>query len=301
MPPSPSDAAQLGGDVLVELGFSPLEAKVYVELLTGAPRTGYQIANAIDKPVANTYKAIKTLEAKGAVMVTAGDKRVCRAVPWSKLLDQLGRQFRDRRGRAEDALSTLPAATSDEGVYDLRTADHVAERFRSMLEQAEDQVVIDAFPLAISHFVDDIARCAARGIRVTLKVYEELAVNGVEVVCAHPRPDLMERWPGQWLNIVVDSSQHMLAFLTLDCLGVHRAIWTDSRHLTAIYYCGVHAEINLDRVGEVLRRKGTHAEIQAAFDTFHAVDFTGTPGRRELLARYASDPDRSHEKGQDES
>ncbi|MCP4571784.1 MAG: TrmB family transcriptional regulator [bacterium] len=300
MTPSPPDPSRLGNEALVELGFSPLEARVYVELLTGAPRTGYQIAHAIDKPVANTYKAIKSLEIRGAVMVTAGTKRVCRAVPYDKLLGRLDREFRSRRDRAVEALSTLPAPAADEGVYDLRTADQVSERFRLMLEQAEDQVVVDAFPQVLTLFTDDIERCAARGIQVTLKVYEPIDVAGVDLILAHPRPNLMERWPGQWLNIVVDSSQHMLAFLTRDCQGVLRAIWTDSRHLTAIYYCGIRAETTLDRVGAVLQRKGTHAEIKAAFDTFGQVDFSGTPGRRELLASYSPDPDPTHEKGQDE-
>jgi sugar-specific transcriptional regulator TrmB len=294
------DPARLGGAVLVELGFSPLEAKVYVELLTGEPRTAYQIAHAIDKPVANTYKAVASLEAKGAVMVAAGDRRVCRAVPYDRLLDRLDRAFRSRRDRAEAALSSLPAQSSDEAVYDLRTAGQVFERFRSILEQAEDQVVIDAFPVAAALVAADAERCAARGVRVTMKVYEPLEVAGAEMIPAHPRPDLVVRWPGQWLNVVADSAQHMLAFLTHDCEGVHRAIWTDSRHLSAIYYCGIHAEITLDRIGAVLRRRGTHAEVRAAFDSFGRVDFTDTPGRRELLESYTPDPYRTREKGKDD-
>ena len=39
---------------------------------------------------------------------------------------------------------------------------------RSFLAQAEDQVVIDAFPLVLTGFVEDIERCAQRGVNVGL-------------------------------------------------------------------------------------------------------------------------------------
>lgn len=288
-----------GSETLVELGFSPLEARVYVSLLAGAPQTGYQVAHAIDKPVANTYKAIKSLEQRGAVLVTAGDKRVCRALPYPKLLEKLRGDFHKRCDRAEAALLHLPPQLTDEGVYDLRTVEQVAERFRTMLEQAEDQVVIDAFPLVVTDFLEDIERCAARGMKVVVKVYEKLEIPGADVVLAHPRYETLERWPGQWLNIAIDSAQHMLAFLTPDCRGVHRAVWSDSHHLTAIYWCGILSEITLDKIGAVLKRRGTKAELEAAFDYFGQVDFTNSPGRRTLLAQYSNDPDNAREKGQE--
>jgi HTH-type transcriptional regulator, sugar sensing transcriptional regulator len=288
-----------GSEALVELGFSPLEAKVYVSLLAGAPQTGYQVAHTIDKPVANTYKAIKSLERRGAILVTAGDKRVCRAVPYAKLLENLHRDFRDRCDRADEALAQLPPQSSDEGVYDLLTVDQVAERFRTMLEQAEHRVVIDAFPEVITAFTGDIERCAARGVNITVKVYEPLDISGVETIVAYHPQDLLERWPGQWLNIVIDSVQHMLAFLTQDCDGVHRAVWSDSQHLSSIYYCGIFAEITLDKIGAVLRRRGTKAEIEVAFNYFGQVDFTEVPGRRALFEQYSSDPDRTPENGKE--
>ena len=43
---------------LQELGFTCLEAHVYVYLLRRAPATGYRISHAIGNPTANTYKAL---------------------------------------------------------------------------------------------------------------------------------------------------------------------------------------------------------------------------------------------------
>jgi len=65
---------------LADLGFTNLEAEIYAFLLQESPATGYRIAQAIGKPAANTYKAIQSLEQKGAVIVEAGSSRMCRAI-----------------------------------------------------------------------------------------------------------------------------------------------------------------------------------------------------------------------------
>ena len=66
---------------LVSLGFTALAAEIYAWLPEEAPVTGYRIAQAIGKPAPNVYKAIETLETKGAVMVDEGKSRLCRPVP----------------------------------------------------------------------------------------------------------------------------------------------------------------------------------------------------------------------------
>ena len=54
--------------LLRELGLSELEANIYIWLLENKRSTGYKISGQIGKPVANTYKALKSLQNKGAVI-----------------------------------------------------------------------------------------------------------------------------------------------------------------------------------------------------------------------------------------
>ena len=48
--------------LLREIGLSELEATIYIWLLENKRSTGYKIAMQIGKPVANTYKALKSLQ-----------------------------------------------------------------------------------------------------------------------------------------------------------------------------------------------------------------------------------------------
>jgi len=72
---------------LAALGFSALEAEVYIALLEESPATGYRIRQLSRRPRSDTYKATESLAATGAIDVdesaltsitkSGSDDRVC--------------------------------------------------------------------------------------------------------------------------------------------------------------------------------------------------------------------------------
>lgn len=233
---------------LTELGFTQLEAEVYVFLLQAATATGYGVAKALGRPTANTYKAIATLEAKGAVMVDDGETRVCRAVPAHELLARLDREFQARRVRAESSLESLHGGERDDRVYQLRTRAQVIERARSMLGRARERVLVDAFPDTLPPIAGALEETAARGVAVTVLVYElDLSLDGVELVLVHDAPGILDAWPGHQLNLNVDAEEHLLALLEPEEGGVLQATWSHSPYLSCLHYSGTACEITVQR------------------------------------------------------
>src|SRR5579872_3418738 len=110
---------------LAALGFTQLEAEVYVFLLGEAPATGYRVAQAIGRLPANTYKALESLQNKGAVIIDEGASRLCRAIPSAELLDLLKRRFAEQEARATRALSEIAPVSHDDRIYQLRSYDQV--------------------------------------------------------------------------------------------------------------------------------------------------------------------------------
>src|SRR4051794_22303639 len=108
-------------DALVDLGFTDLEADVYVFLLDESPATGYRVAQGTGRLPANVYKAIESLEAKGAVLVDQGSNRHVRALPPDELLALQKRRFEERQNRARKALATVRRSVEDDRVYGLNT------------------------------------------------------------------------------------------------------------------------------------------------------------------------------------
>jgi sugar-specific transcriptional regulator TrmB len=271
---------------LVAFGFTALEAEVYVFLVQESPATGYRVAQGIGKPVANTYKAIASLQAKGAILVEEGASRRCRAVPADELLQRLERRFQESRQRAALALSTLKASPDDDRVYHLRTWEQVAERSRQMLARCEQVAVLDLFPGPLEELRPAITQAAARGVRVLVKAYAPAQIERAEVVVNPRGYRVLKRWAGQWLNLVTDGRESLLAFLTRDGKGVHQALWSGSAYLSWVYHSAVGGETILTAVEQSLGKGATGAELRELIRSHHDLFRPALPGYQELRRRF---------------
>ena len=228
---------------LREMGFSEIEALVYAFLVRSEPSTGYRISHAIDKPTANTYKAIAGLVQRGAVLVDEGGSRLIRAIPPDELLAGLERRERQRRETARTALASLERNDEDDRVYALRDRDQVLERARAMLARAQQIALGDLFPGPLAALAEELAAAATRGVRVVVQSYAEGGIDGVEVVPSNGRDRSLSAWPGQQLSLVVDANEHLLALFDPPLERVRQAVWSRSAFLSCLQHNHVAMEI----------------------------------------------------------
>jgi len=271
---------------LTRLGFTALEAEAYTWLLGEPGATGYRIAKGIGKPVANTYKALESLQAKGAVLVEEDENRVCRAVPAEELLQQLERGFASHCSDAARALSRVTGPEGDDRVYTLRTPAQVMERARSMLKAARQVVLIDAFPAALAAIRPDIARAAARGVEVAVKTYRRMDTGGTKTFVEPEGERVLARWSGEWLNLVVDGAEHLLAFMDADLGRVRQAVWSGSPYLSWVYHSALAAELVMAEVEALSRHKVAPPRLRQLVQRFSDLTMSEAPGYQALMKRF---------------
>ncbi|MEM7199971.1 MAG: helix-turn-helix domain-containing protein [Planctomycetota bacterium] len=273
-------------DDLQALGFSALEAQVYLALLQTPDATGYRIAKAVGKPVANVYKALDALSAKGAVLVEDSDPRAFTPVPPKDLLRAQERAFRERTRRLERGLRALAPAATPQKIYSIGSSEGVFEQVRTLLAATEDVVLVDAFPMVLEQLRDDLAAAAVRGVTVHVKAYAPMAIDGVHVTCDEAATDVRGRWPCQWINAVADGRSVVLAALSATGDEVIQAVRSESAFLAWILHGGLLAEISwsaLDdqRLGRSLKQR--HEAARAQRDLAIDRSWSEHRGLRQLL------------------
>jgi sugar-specific transcriptional regulator TrmB len=260
---------------LADLGFTNLEAEIYAFLLQESPATGYRIAQAIGKPAANTYKAIQTLEHKGAVIVEDGASRMCRAVSSQELLSRLSREFEAKRNSALTSLSALNNLTIDERIYQIRSKDQVFQRSREMLAEAK-QVVLGSLPSAfVADLAEELLVAATRSVDIALKSDQALRIEGVESVIT-----LSPSGPYSNLQIVVDGEQTLVA--VFEGTTLIQAIWTRSPALAITHHEGLASEICLANVAARIEEGAGTKRLGRAVSSLRSVP--ATPGLTRLKA-----------------
>ena len=284
--PTISRAQRNAVEPIALLGFTELEATIYAWLVQHSPATGYKVARAVGKPIANTYKAIEALQRKGAVLVDETGNRMCRALPPSDLLEQAERDFARRHREARAALGRLeiPKAAPDAGVYALTTSEQVYERCRKMLAKAKAVALLDLYPRPLAELRGAIQSCARRGVNVAAQVYEAASIPGVETVMHGQVETVLQKWDGHWINCVIDGAELLIAFLARDG-EINQAIWSRSPFLCTVFGSALGAELLASRLQRLVLEHRSDEEVREAIVKFSRFRAHELPAYRKLTRK----------------
>lgn len=284
-------------DLLQSLGFTALEAAVYRELVGHSPATGYRVAQQIGRPIANTYKAIETLAAKGAVVVDDdGEHRTCRAVAPDELFGRLSRSFGERCEAARQSLALLHEPAQDNRVYHLKSREQVISKARAMLEGARSSVLLDLFPGPLEALRGPIEAAGARGVRVAALLYAPAEVAGVRTVVA-PWSEALEAWPGDQVIVVADAREHLVAVLERGWKasrqggGVVQGLWSPSLLLSMAQHDGLVAQLIAHHLDALLARGADAAEIARERAQLRRYSVVHTPGYEQIAGAKRATPE----------
>ncbi|MBD3349624.1 MAG: TrmB family transcriptional regulator [Candidatus Eisenbacteria bacterium] len=228
---------------LQALGFTETESLVYAYLVENSPATGYRISHEIGKQPANTYKALSSLEDKGAIVVESGQSNLCQAVPPDEVLANLERQFQRHRLEAKRELEALPSPSAYGGVFHLKTVEQVIQRARAMVSDAEKVVLCDLSPGPCRLMAETLRDAAASGALVACHVYAGERIEGVHTLYVEEHDLAAVGWPGQQISVVADSLEHVMGLLSMDMEEVHEAVWSNSNFLSCMQHNNLSAEI----------------------------------------------------------
>src|SRR5262245_8713184 len=195
----------------------------------------------------------------------------------------VGRDLDSRKKRVADALADVPVAEADRRIYELGTRAQVFERARTMLAGARRIALLDLGAGPLGELRDDLIKAARRGVTVALRTETSAELPGVEVVAIPARGTAAaEPWPGDWLTIVVDGSEHALAVFTEDG-ELHQGVWSNSAFLAWVFHSGLASEITVDLAVQAVRDGASKHALAATLERLAELAPADAPGRRRLL------------------
>ena len=182
---------------LEELGLSPVEAEIYLALLTAGSLGASAMAESSGRPRSSIYAGLRSLADRGLVEGGAGYGSRYRAAPPGKALTALldhERELLSRRQQMVDRIQptleqiATPEQEEEEVIEVLRSKQSIAERFDRLQLEAEEEidVVVKAPAIATRSGNPAEVQALERGVR-NRGLYEEQVLEIPEV-----RPHLAE-------------------------------------------------------------------------------------------------------------
>ena len=232
--------------LLRKMGLSDLEAKVYIWLLENKRSTGYKIAVQIGKPVANTYKALRSLEKKGAVVCdNSSNKTYFDTIPVEEFLNKIEKQFIKQRKKIIDEVKKLDVQQEPIGIYELRSAELVYEKAIGMIKTAESSLVIDCFPAPLQVIKKELLNKKGENIPILLKNYCDTRIKGIRQIETIKTDILLDEHLGQWLLMVKDAAESLIAFFDLSGEELLHSVWIKDPFISLVLFNGSTIEFNL--------------------------------------------------------
>ena len=248
------DHKKLSG-LLREMGLSELEATIYIWLLGNKRSTGYKIATKIGKPVANTYKALKSLERKGAVISDNTSKKIYfDTIPVEQFLNKIENEFLAQKEKIIREVDKLDVRQEPIGIYELQSGELVYEKAVHMIESAEHSLLVDCFPAPLQKITSHILKSADSDIDIYLKRYADEVIEGVHLVKKTQSDIVLEELQGQWMIIIKDATETLIAFFDRSGDEMIHSVWIQDAFISLIHFSGAIIECMLSDILEKVHK-----------------------------------------------
>ena len=237
--------------LLRDLGLNELEANIYIWLLENKRSTGYKIAGQIGKPVANTYKALKSLQNKGAVISDDSSGTIYfDTIPIEEFLNKIENEFKAKREQIVDQVNKLEVQQEPAGIFEIKSKELVFEKVNSMTKSAQDTILIDGFPAPMQSIKQYLTEDRANEITIYVKNYSGENIEHVHQIKASIPELVYSELNGQWLIVLRDTVESLVAFFSKDGAELIHCIWTKDPFLSFILFNGSAYEFNFTEVCE---------------------------------------------------
>lgn len=235
--------------LLRKMGLSELEANVYVWLLENHRSTGYKIAMQLGKPVANTYKALKSLEKKGAVVCdNSSNKIYFDTIPVEEFLNKIEKEFLKQREKIITEVKKLDVQQDPTGIYELQSLELVYEKAKSMINAAENTLLIDCFPAPMKNIKKYFTKKRTNEVSIYVKNYSGDDIDHVNQIKATNAGLPYDVLDGQWMVVLKDTSESLIALFNKDGTELDHCLWIKDPFISFVLFNGSAHEFNFTEV-----------------------------------------------------
>jgi sugar-specific transcriptional regulator TrmB len=274
-------------DNLVRFGFTQLEAQIYITLLESPNITGYRIAQILGKPMPNTYKALNNL--KGKNIITADEsakKQIFSALPIEDYLNFKELEFKKNRAEVEEQLKHYEAKKMEGGISRIINIENVFSCAQKMIADAEKIILLDVFPRPLESIITDLRVAAERQVRIIVKAYKPVRVDGCEIIYSETDSNLPDRFLGDWMNMVVDSKESLLSYVSMQKNRVFEAFWCNNVFLSILLHNGFHHELVLSHIKEEMKDTGLYSGLEDIINHYEGTKTTVMPAFQAFLSKF---------------
>ena len=174
----------------------------------------------------------------------------------------------------------------DTDSYHFETIEQVYEQAIRIISNAEYVLLVDALPYSLKKIQSALEQTSKKGVCVFVKVYDKKPVPGCNTIFSNRIRRSTKCWPGDFLNIVADSREHLIALLNIKKQKIIQAIKINNIYLSIQLHNGLINEFAAGPVSKMIYNKSSRKEMLDFFrKTIGPYITENTPGFKEFVKK----------------
>ncbi len=169
-------------ELLQQIGLNKYEAEAYYTLLAQGPLTGYELGKRSQVPLSRSYEILERLTQKGLVLVQPGDPPYYAAEEAERFLGRVRSTMTATLDALATSLATLPRSVTADEYWVLRGRQHILDRVRSLLADAQQSIDLSLSTESSAEIADALALARAHGCHVSVSPVNHTSNNAAEYI-----------------------------------------------------------------------------------------------------------------------
>lgn len=276
--------------LLMDVGLSKLQARIYLTFSRGDKLTGYAVAKRLHEPAANIYKALDSLQNKGLVLLDdSSSVKYYTAQPMSFYLDQLELRLADKRKIIESEIKPGEFESFQEGIYRIDSYEQLYTQASALIEKSREIIALDSTTPPIEQIRNDLQKASGKGITILIKSYEEINIPNCRVVYSRKMGSPVYELPIQYFHLVVPGEGYITALLNHGNRQLLHGVYTQNIILSIVAYNGFIMEFFSTKALDMLLQGRKGKDVLQEWGKMDTILASNTAAWKEFIERITSD------------
>lgn len=233
---------------LKSLGFSELEQKIYICLLSNGNMSAYQIAKKIDISRSSIYNCLEHMINKGMVELIPNDTAIYSAQKPDILIGKMKKEFLESAEQADELLSRYETTQYGEEYANIKGFSIILMKAADIVHNSRNEIYINT-DIKLDFLESEFKKLKERGIKVIVYSFYDIGVSENYKLYTHGRP-----MNGDKTRLMVVADGQIALTAGIDGQGQWQGTVTGNKLFVKIISEHIHNDIYLLKLRDMYGR-----------------------------------------------
>lgn len=247
---------------LIELGFTKIEATMYITLLKNGKLNGYQLAKKLDVSKSTIYQMLESMVIKGYIYLIPTESKEYLAKEPELLFVELEKRYLKTNKSVKNELRKLQNNSNDEYFIKVSERQNIDNTIIDIIKTSEKEIYLNS-DFNLLPYKNELKKATKRGVRIIAFSFYKIDNLDLDMEIYYKSDLNNKKITESRLMIVSDLKK---SFVVTKLENTIDGIYSENYNFTKIVSEHIHSDIYMAKLSKIFEKKFSE---DLKIDTLH--------------------------------